>query len=98
MGLIKLGIIGYVAWLIVGSFLSFHWKMEYHRNGCGYEQCRQVGMRLEPVSAAANRKESQRRTAPTLCKAYFEGSTWDRWVRMRERGWCEEYPQYDPNR
>lgn len=98
MGLIKLGIIGFVIYLIAGSFMNAWWKKEYHLRGCKYEQCRQVGMRLEPVSAAATRKESQRRAAPNLCKAYFEGSTWDRWVRMRDRDWCEQYPQYDPNR
>ncbi|MFK0209186.1 hypothetical protein [Agrobacterium sp. NPDC090283] len=45
----------------------------------------------EEARGARIEKEAREQTFQTLCPDYFEVSFFDRWLRYRDRRWCESY-------
>lgn len=45
----------------------------------------------EEARGAHIETEARKQTFQTLCPDYFEASFFDRWLRYRDRGWCESF-------
>lgn len=45
----------------------------------------------EEVRGARIENEAREQTYRTLCPAYFETSSMDRWLRYRDLRWCESF-------
>lgn len=45
----------------------------------------------EEVRGAGIENEAREQTYKTLCPAFFEASFFDRWLRYRDRRWCQSF-------
>ena len=68
----------------LGQFLWNSWTA--HSERLTHEEVR--GARIE--------NEAREQTYRTLCPAYFETSSMDRWLRYRDLRWCESFKDRMP--
>lgn len=90
-GIIKLSILGYLAYLAACPLVEFNAKQSWYQNYCDVRQCVRSGFGYERADAKQQQLHVQEVTFRTLCPGYLGGSWWDRNVRQRDRSWCEDY-------
>lgn len=91
MGIIKLGIMLFVVWLIASAFVDWNRRMSYYREGCDMHACVASGLGYVSQHEIDVERDSRKRNSKNLCPAWRDASWFGRNVTYRDLSWCADY-------